>query len=260
MDTYHEESLRRDIVRTSHALHARGWVANHDGNLSARLDEPGEPLRLLCTPTAVSKGDVRPEWLLVVDEERRVLQGRRRVFSEIALHLAAYRARPDIGVVLHAHPPHVCGFAVAGRPIPHPFMAEAVVSLGPTIPHVPFRRPGDPALLDALADALQRADVVVLEQHGLITVGGGFEQALLRMELVEHLARIALVAEQLGGVRRLSADDVAALSRKGRPPSDPPRPGAERPEPRKDLPATHVSPATRADVRAAVEEALRRFR
>ncbi len=259
MDSYHEEALRRDIVRTSHALHARGWVANHDGNLSARLDGPGEALRLLCTPTAVSKGDVRPEWLLVVDEERQILQGGRRVFSEVALHLAAYKARPDIGVVLHAHPPHACGFAVAGRPIPHPFMAEAVVTLGPDLPHIPYRRPGDPALLDDLAAALQRADVVVLEQHGLLSVGGGFEQALLRLELVEHLARIAVVAEQLGGVRPLSSDDIEALCRKGRPKSDPPRPGASAVDSAAP-PAAHVSPATRADVRAVVEDALRRFR
>lgn len=260
------EALRRDLVSTSRALHARGWVANHDGNLSARLDDPGEPgPRLLCSPTAVSKADVTPESLIVVEEQdgqRRVVEGTRRPFSELTLHLAAYGARPDIRVVLHAHPPTATGFAVAGQPIPHPFMAEPVVSLGPTLPVVPWHPPGDGEGDRALARALGDADAVLLDRHGVITVGGSFEQALLRMELVEHLARIALVAGQLGGVRPLPAEQVAALSSKGRPPSDP----ARAPAPAREAADAWTSPQgtgagglDRPDLRSVVTDALRRF-
>ncbi|MCB9777875.1 MAG: class II aldolase/adducin family protein [Alphaproteobacteria bacterium] len=255
------EALRREILATSHAVAARGWVANHDGNLSARLDPPGDDggLRVLCTPTAMHKGDVRAEHLIVADGERRVLEGSRHAFSELALHVAAYRARPDIGVVLHAHPPHATAFAVAGQPVPHPFTAEAVVSLGPDLPTVPFHLPGDPALDADLAAALQRADVVVLARHGLLSVGGSFEQALLRMELVEHLARTALAAGPLGGPQLLSADQIATLSAKGRPASDPARAAA----PAEPAAETTSAPSPRAasqDVRSVVEEALARFR
>ena len=260
------EALRRDLVATSRALHARGWVANHDGNLSARLDEPDEPgPRLLCSPTAVSKADVTPESLIVVldqDGQRRVVEGTRRVFSELTMHLAAYQARPDIRVVLHAHPPTATGFAVAGQPLPHPFMAEPVVSLGPTLPFVPWFRPGDPAGDLAVGRALADADAVLLERHGVLTVGGSFEQALLRMELVEHLARIALVAQQLGGVRPLPAEDVAALAAKGRPKSEPARAPAREPD---ASPTSAAAPAAtgasldRPDLRSVVTDALRRF-
>ncbi len=185
-----EEALRREIVATSRAMFARGWVANHDGNLSARLGDG----RLLATPTAVSKGDVEPEWLITLDAAGAVVSGTRKPFGELSLHRAAYAARPDIGVVLHAHPPHATAFAVSGAPLPHPFIAEAVVSLGPSLPVVPYRRPGHEATAAELGAALGQADVVLLAGHGVLSVGGSFEQALLRLELVEHLARIALLA------------------------------------------------------------------
>ena len=213
------ERLRAEIVTFSRRLHANGWVANHDGNLTARLD--GD--KLLCTPTAVSKGDVEPSWWIVVDNENKVIEGTRRAFSELQLHRAAYDARPDISVVMHSHPPVICGFAVAGVPLPHPMMAEPVVSLGPEIPMVPYYRPGDPALSVAIGEALQVADVVVLERHGVLSVGGGFEQAYLRMELVEHQAKIAWNATLLGGARRLPEEEVKALAKKGRPASYPVR-------------------------------------
>lgn len=247
-----EEALRREIVEFSHKLWQRGWVANHDGNLSARLPPAdGEPERFLATPTRVSKGEVRPEWLIVVDAERNVLQGTRRPFSEFALHLAAYAARPDIGAVIHAHPPTATGFAVAGVELGHPFMAEPVVSLGPRIPVVPYHRPGDPAVEEALGGALADADVVLLDRHGVLSVGGGFEQAYLRMELVEHLARIALVARQLGGTRPLPEEDVAALSKKGRPASSPSHGSAPG--------ASAALSDRRPDVHALVAEALKRL-
>ncbi len=252
------EALRAQVADTARALHSRGWVANHDGNISARLDNG----RVLCTPTAVSKGDVRPEWLLVLDPQGNVVEGSRRSFSEMQLHRAAFAARPDIGVVLHAHPPTASGFAVAGVELGPAFMAEPVVSLGATIPMVPFFPPGDPRLDRALADALRGADAVLLANHGVLTVGGSCEQALLRMELVEHVAKIKLVATQLGGARPLAPSVVDKLAAKGRPASDPSfgvRPGAGGGERRLANPPT-PNEGPRPDLDQLVDEALKRFR
>jgi L-fuculose-phosphate aldolase len=138
-------------------------------------------------------------------------------------------------------------------------LAEAVVSLGPEIPMVPYFRPGDPSLTDAIGEALQRADVIILERHGVLAVGGGFEQAYLRMELVEHQAKIAINATTLGAVRRLPAEEIAALSKKGRPASSPAREG--------DSAITggvsgtpRTAPASSApNVNTLVDQALKRF-
>ena len=246
------ESLRADIVRYSHLLHDNGWVANHDGNLTARLDEG----HLLCTPTAVSKGDVQPSWLIVVDSENQVIEGSRRSFSELQLHRAAYAARPDISVVIHSHPPVCCGYAVAGVPLPYPLLAEPVVSLGPEIPMVPYFRPGSPELSTAIGEALQKADVVILERHGVLSVGGGFEQAYLRMELLEHQAKIAMNASRIGDARLLPAGEIEALSKKGRPASSPVRTASEG----VDAPSPQgPAPRPTANVSSLVDQALKRF-
>ncbi len=201
-----DETSARQLAALCHDLHARGWVANHDGNVSARL--PGG--NFLASPTAVSKRDVRPEGLVTVDAEGKVLSGNRRVFSEISLHLAAYRARPDVGWVVHAHPPHATAWAAAGESFwDAPFLAEAVVSLGARIPFVPYAKPG--AGTGPVEAAFGLADAALLGNHGVITVGADAETALLRMELVEHLAKIALLARPLGGARPLPAEDVEAL-------------------------------------------------
>ena len=197
-----EETLRADLAATARALHARGWVANHDGNVTARLGE-----HVLSTPTAVSKGEVKPEMLIVVDHEGQVLRGTRKGFSELKLHLAAYRQRPEVQCVLHAHPPTATGFAVAQVELGPPFMAEPVVSLGRRIPLVAFSMAPE---LHELAEA----DALLLANHGVLTVGPDLETALLRMELVEHLARIALVARQLGGPVALPEELVDQLQAK----------------------------------------------
>ena len=191
-----EEQLRREIVEYSHRVYEKGWVANHDGNLSARLSEA----LTLCTPTAISKGDVRPEMLIVVDADNKVVEGTRRSFSELALHRACHRARPDITCVIHAHPPTVTGFCVANK------------SLGAKIPLVSFFPPKSTELEREIEKALLDADVIMMANHGVLAVGGSFEQAFLRLELVEHLAKIALVAMQLGGAVPIPSSVVAQLA------------------------------------------------
>lgn len=184
----------------------RGWVANHDGNLSLRLKNG----RFLCTPTGVSKADVTSESVLIIDEQAKVVTGKGRPFSEINLHLAFYCARPDVQVVMHAHPPTATGFGVAGVRLEEPFLPEAMVSLGPRIPTVPLSLPGADAGV-ALAPYLDDYDALLLAGNGVLTAGSDAEQAYLRLELVEHLAKIALVAQQLGGWQTLPARFVEPL-------------------------------------------------
>ena len=179
-----EELLRREILRVSHAVHERGWVANHDGNVTAQV----APGRYVSTPTAVSKGEVSGEMLIVVDGQGQVLQGTRSAFSELKLHLAAYRCREDIKAVLHAHPPTATGFAVAGVGLGNPFMAEPIVRLGAEVPLIPFGLPGDPSLEANLAGALGGADAVLLGGHGVLTVGPDSPRITISYHKVRSLA------------------------------------------------------------------------
>ena len=200
-------TLRDSCAEVARALHTRGWVANHDGNVTCRADGG----RFLASPTAVSKRLITAASLLTVDEDGRRVAGDGKPFSEIGLHLTVYKNRPDVRAVVHAHPPAATAIACAGgRQLERPFLAEAVVSLGPSIPTVPFAPPG-PDACAALAPFCAGADAVLLGNHGVLAWGGDLEQAYLRLELVEHLAKIALEAERAGGIRPLPESALAPL-------------------------------------------------
>src|ERR1700741_3988563 len=131
-----ERQYREQIVRYGRMLHERCFVAATDGNLSVRLDDN----RILASPTCMSKGSMRPSDMVIVDREGRLLSGKRRVSSEIAMHLLIYRLRPDVQGIVHAHPPTATGFAAAGVPLNQPLVCEVVIGLG-SIPHAKYGNP-----------------------------------------------------------------------------------------------------------------------
>jgi L-fuculose-phosphate aldolase len=199
--------LRSQVVETSHRLHRNGWVANHDGNVSVRL----RGNRFLITCTAVSKADVNDAMLLVVDENGEVLEGRGRPFSELDLHLAAYRARPDADAVLHAHPPYATAWGLVGAELSPIAMPEVLVSLGDRIPTIERFMPKQAEGARAVAECAEKYDAFLLQGNGAITLGTDLGQALLRMELVEHYAKILTAARQVGSVPTLSEPEIARL-------------------------------------------------
>jgi L-fuculose-phosphate aldolase len=199
------QPLRAQVAEIARHLHAAGWVANHDGNVTAR-----DGARLLATPTATSKRLIEHRDVIEVDGKGQAV-GTGRVFGEIGLHLTVYERRPDVGAVVHAHPPHATAISASrGNPIERPFIAEALVSLGPRIPKLPYAQPGDPARA-ALAPWCELVDAVLLGNHGVLAWGRDLEAALLRLELVEHLAKIAIAAAPLGGVEPLPAAAIPPL-------------------------------------------------
>jgi len=201
-----------ELLQACQLLDRKGWVANHDGNISLRL--PGH--RFLVTPTAFRKGDIGAADLLVVDIDGKVLSGRHRVFSEWQLHRAVYRSRPEMKAVVHCHPPSSTAFAVSGRELAIDFMPEAIVSLGPRIAHVPYHRPGTEPLSEGVAAAATVANAALLMGHGPLTWGADLTMAVARMELVEHLAAISLQSAALGGPKPLSPEEVKVFSHKHR--------------------------------------------
>ncbi|HEY1551194.1 MAG TPA: class II aldolase/adducin family protein, partial [Kofleriaceae bacterium] len=137
--------------------------------------------------------------------------GSGKIFGEIGLHLCVYERRPDVGAVVHAHPPNATAIASArGNLIETPFIAEALVSLGAKIPKLEYAQPGEHAKA-ALAPWCELVDAVLLGNHGVIAWGKDCETALLRLELVEHLAKIAIAAQALGGVEPLPHTAIAPL-------------------------------------------------
>ncbi len=225
------ERCKADLVRYAHKLAARGWVANHDGNLSARLADD----RFLLSPTGLHKSEITYADLIIVDGGGAVVEGTRKPFSEWDLHRAAYDARPDVKAVIHAHPPTATGFALAGVAVESTALAEPVVTLGRDIPTVPFHLPKSKEGAAAVSEAAFRSDAMLLARHGVLALGPALETAFLRLELVEHQAKIQLVARQLGGFALLDEGSIGALLKsreaaKLMTPGESERPNPELPE------------------------------
>jgi L-fuculose-phosphate aldolase len=201
-----EDEQRRDLCAVGRWLHERGYIVATDGNLSLRLDRD----RVLTSPTAVSKGMMAPDDLVITDANGRKLSGRRNPSSELAMHLLIYKRRPKVHAICHAHPPVATGYAAAGLPLNKALLSEAVLALG-CVPVAAYGTPGTPELVEALAPFVDRYDSVLMANHGVVTLGPDLLTAFFRMETTEHYARVALVTELLGKQLLLSGRDVEKL-------------------------------------------------
>ena len=208
-------AVARQIVRCCRRLWEAGLIAGADGNVSVRLD----PDRLLVTPSGMLKSDLAAADLVEVDLAGRGLRGSRRASSELDLHLRVYRARPDCGAVVHAHPPTATAYAVAGEPIPADVLPELILYLG-SVPLVPYAMTGTPALGDAVEPFLAGHVALLLANHGAVTWGADLVAAQIRMESLEHSARILLAARALGHTTRLTPEQVRALDQRRGTPRD----------------------------------------
>ena len=201
-----ERELREDIVQVGRLVYQKGWVAANDGNISIRLDQD----RLLCTPTGVSKGMMDPDDLIICDMKGQKLAGRKERTSEILMHLTVYQMRPDIKAVVHAHPPVATGFATAGKPLNQALLPEVIIGLG-CVPLAEYGLPGTPELTDPMLPYIPKYDAILMANHGAVCYGEDVFKAFFKMETVEHYARIALVAELLGGATVLPRQEVTKL-------------------------------------------------
>lgn len=201
-----EREYRQDIIEIGRLVYQKGWVAANDGNISLRLDKE----RLLCTPTGVSKGMMQPDDLIIVDMQGKKISGQKEATSEIAMHLTVYNIRPEINAVLHAHPPVATGYATAGKPLNQALLPEVIIGLG-CVPLAGYGLPGTPELSEPIIPYIPKYDAILMGNHGAICYGQDVYKALFRMETVEHFARIALVAELLGGAKVLPRLEVQKL-------------------------------------------------
>ncbi|NIM14825.1 MAG: class II aldolase/adducin family protein [Candidatus Aminicenantes bacterium] len=202
------EYLIKAIVEICQKLDKKGWVASHDGNVTVRFEE-----NLLATPTAVSKADIVPEMVLVLDMEGNKLQGIGKPFSEIKLHLAAYRAREDINAVVHAHPPFAMARGLVGGDF-EIFVPEAIVSIGDVIPVARYAIPGAKEHDEIVTEALSKCDVFMMAGNGVLSVGRDVKEAYLRMELLEHLLKIDYYAKSMGTIMAIPEADKQKLLEK----------------------------------------------
>jgi L-fuculose-phosphate aldolase len=127
------------------------------------------------------------------------------------MHLTAYWLRPDVAAIVHAHPPVATGFAAARQGLAEPVLPEAIITLG-LVPLAQYATPSTDEVARSIEKLIVVSSALLLANHGVLTVGTTLDQALERMERVEHLAKVTLVSALLGGAKTLSAVDIAKIN------------------------------------------------
>jgi len=190
-----EDQICQQVVEYARQAYTRGLVGGTGGNYSARLPSG----RMVVTATGIALSDTTPENLISVDLESCdwTPRGEHKPSKEYLYHADILRLRPDVGSVLHVHPPYATAYAVRQRDIP---MVTDAAFKQPPIPRVPFAPSGSEALRQHVVDAIQAhpgCKVLLLEQHGVIALGATVVAAYNTADLTEELARIAYLAEQM---------------------------------------------------------------
>lgn len=197
--------LAKTMAHDCNHLHQAGLSPARSGNVSA-LD--GDLLWI--TARGLSLREVTPENLVQLWPDGRVIaDGDLQPSTELPMHQAIYRARPDIGAIVHTHPPKATALAVARQPLDRPIMSEVLQTLG-KVPLVEYRMPGSPELGEAAAKGLQHHNAVLLANHGVVAVGKTLADAVYTLELVENYAEIFILSRQLGA-HELTPEQVQAL-------------------------------------------------
>jgi L-fuculose-phosphate aldolase len=205
-DCHLEEESRNDLVRFSRWLARLGFAPGTSGNLSVRLDQD----RFIVTPTGISKALVRRADMVIVDPKGRLLCGTRKVTSEVGMHLAIYERRADVRAVIHSHPPIATAFACSGRALDEMLCQEAVMTVG-RVPLAAYATTGTDEVAASLHPYISGHDAILLENHGAVSSGTDLLDAFMKMETIEHLAHVALVAHQLGSPRLLRPEQIQEL-------------------------------------------------
>ncbi|CAN5313227.1 class II aldolase/adducin family protein [soil metagenome] len=201
-----EYEVREALCEVGRRVWTRNYIASNDGNLSFRLDEN----RVLCTPTMISKGFMKPDDMVIMDLQGNQLAGARKATSEAKIHLYIYQQRPDVHSVVHVHPPHATAFAIARRELPKCVLPEIELFLG-EIPLAPYATTGTWEFARTIEPWVRNHDCFLLTNHGAVTVGQDPFDAYYKMETLDQYCRILLLAKQIGDWNTINIEGIRDL-------------------------------------------------
>src|SRR3954468_9072042 len=207
-----EYKLKEQMCEVGRRLYARGFAAANDGNITVRVNDK----EILCTPTMVSKGFMKPDDICKIDYDGKQLAGSRKRSSEALLHLTIYKLNPAINAVVHCHPPHATAFAVAHEPIPKCVLPEVEVFLG-EVPIARYETPGGQKFADTIAPFVKDCNTILLANHGTVTFGPTLENAYFNSEIIDAYCRILILSKLLGRVNYFDEQktrDLLALKKR----------------------------------------------
>ncbi len=187
------EAVKLEICAVGKKLWNRQYVDGNGGNISYRIG----PNEVICTPTLVSKFDLTPDDLCMVDLDGKQVAGKRPRTSEILLHLEIYKAVPEAKGAVHCHPPHATAYAITGRVPPSRVIPEFEVFVG-KVAVSPYETPGTQAFAETVLPYVRQHNTVLLANHGIICWADTVTHAEWYAEVVDTYCWTLMLASQLG--------------------------------------------------------------
>lgn len=201
------EIIKAEILSIGCAMVDKGLVAGTWGNISARI--PGTSL-IAITPSGKGYHEITPADIVVVDGIGGVVEGNFKPSSELPLHLAIYKERADVQAIVHTHSVFASACAVAHKSIP-PIIEDLVQLVGGGVDVADYALPGTEELAKHILIALGQKNAVLMANHGVVGCGQSLTEGMMACELVEKAAQIYIYANQIGGAKVLSDEDVAVM-------------------------------------------------
>ncbi len=202
------DGTAEEIVEACRVMISTGLVVGTWGNVSRRCPPEGFQI----TPSGIPYPKLQPGDLVTVDLQTGSCSGRMRPSTETLLHTAIYRARPDVGAIVHTHSPYAAVFAVNRTELP-PLLEEMAQLVGGGVRVAPYAAPGSADLAEGAVNALQDRAAVFLANHGLVGVGCALRDALTVCQVVEKSAQVFLWAKLSGSPHLLDEQEVQELRR-----------------------------------------------
>lgn len=199
------EKERASVAAFMVRLYDRGLTTAGGGNISLRLPDG----MFAITPSALDKGNLTPEEIALVTMEGENRTPEKKISIETEMHRLLLAARPDMNAVVHAHPAYATLFSAFGGGIDTRLTAEAWCLLG-DVPVVPYARMGSDALAKAVAHYGETHDVLLMENHGVVTLGKTLLEAFEKIDVLERAARMTVAASTLerSGMVRHDLDEA----------------------------------------------------
>lgn len=199
------EAAKEEICAVGKKLWQRQYVDGNGGNISYRIG----PNAVICTPTLMSKADLRPQDLCMVDLEGKQLAGGSPRTSEILMHLEIYKEVPEAKGVVHCHPAHATAYAITGRVPPTCVIPEYEVFIG-KVALSPYETPGTPEFARTVIPFVKNHNTVLLANHGIVCWADTVTHAEWYAEVVDTYCWTLMLAQQLGAPLSHITDEKAA--------------------------------------------------
>jgi L-fuculose-phosphate aldolase len=199
-------SIRERLAKVCRRVYDKEFVSAYDGNVSARVDDN----RILITPSGKSKGEVEPEDFLMIDLEGNLIEGEGKFSTEAKIHLLAYKHRPEINGVVHAHPIFATTIATTDIDVNQPLFAEVLLILG-KIAKCDYGTPSTDEVPESLMPYIDYAFAFLLGNHGAMTISSSIEDAYYKMEKLESYSKLLFNFELLGQKKLISENKLLEL-------------------------------------------------